>query len=62
MSDKDLNNNGYLPTNDGYEPVKKGYQPTSTPAPSAPSEGQPGAGYQPEVNQGENPGNPPSKP
>jgi len=57
MSDKKL-------INDGYQPVIKGYKPSSNqPQPvDMPNEGQPGAGYQPTISQGDNPGNRPKKP
>ncbi|MFI2810948.1 hypothetical protein [Microbulbifer sp. JSM ZJ756] len=57
MSDK-------KPLNEGYQPLEKGYKPASSqPQPvEMPNQGQPGAGYQPTISEGESPGNPPKKP
>lgn len=57
MSDK-------RPFSDGYQPCIKGYKPgTDQPKPvDMPNQGKPGAGYQPTISEGGNPGNPPKKP
>lgn len=50
--------------NEGYIPrEERGYKPAERPVPDSIPTGNPGAGYQPTVNEtGNAPGNPPKKP
>jgi len=41
---------------------ERGYKPAQQPPTKTPNEGNPGAGYQPSTNQGDNAAKPPKKP